>query len=450
MESSSRSVTRSAASHGGGKRGPVSSAPSSSIHSLSADLLGFCFSRLDPSELVRCAVVCKLWNKIIYSSTLMRDLYEKISLHGRSSSNLSVPVEASMKRYFEKLALEQHRLSFLGSSSEVHQWRGHSSRIDLCRLRRGLILSGAEDKVMRLWSAESCKCLKEYFNLNKDAMVDYDFDENKIVGLTGSQICIWTLVSGKGIFRSHEGIFSRGICMGYIDPEAVVGCDDGRAHVFDMYSGRCTRIIRMHGAPVSCLALTEDQLVLGGSNFGTVTVADLSTGEQLALLKSSFSNTGMKSLCFNSHSYLLYAGSTAGYVHCWDLRTQRSLWETRVSPNVIYSMRHLVTDSSTLAVGGLDGVLRILNQSTGEILSCFIMDPCTKLDGSSVSRSPLKIKMKGITIPADTEIHRIPRDRRPPITCLGVGLRKIVTAHNEKYLRLWRFHHSLDGIVNNS
>lgn len=35
-------------------------------------------------------------------------------------------------------------------------------------------------QVMRLWSAESCKCLKEYFNLNKNAIVDYDFDENKV------------------------------------------------------------------------------------------------------------------------------------------------------------------------------------------------------------------------------------------------------------------------------
>lgn len=449
MESSSDRATSLAASPGGRKRGSVSAASLSSIHSLSADLLCISFSRLDPSELVRCAAVCKLWKKIIYSSTLMRDLYDKVRLHNKSSSNVFVPVEASMKSYFENLALEQHRLSFLRSSAEVNQWRGHSLRISLCRLRRGLILSGAEDKVMRLWSVESCKCLKEYSNLNKNAIIDYDFDENKIVGLTGSQICIWALKSRKGIFRSHEGIFTRGICMGYIDPEAVVGCDDGRARVFDMYSGRCTRIIRMHGAPVSCLALTEDQLVLGGSTFGTVTVSDLSSGEQLASLKSSFSHTGMKSLCFNTHSHLLYAGSTAGYVHCWDLRTLRSVWETRVSPNVIYSIHHLPSDPSTLAVGGLDGILRILNQTTGEILSCFIMNPSTKLDGSTSSSSPLQTKIKASAISPDTEIHRIPRSQRPPITCLAVGLKKIVTAHNEKYLSLWRFHQSLEGIVDN-
>ncbi|KAK8958280.1 F-box/WD-40 repeat-containing protein [Platanthera guangdongensis] len=414
------------------------------IHSIGADMLCIVFSRLDPSVLVRCASVCKFWNDIIYSSTLMSDLYYKVRLHCESSSMLSAPIE--MKRYFEDLALEQHRLSLLGSSTEVHQWRAHSSRISLCCLRRGLILTDAEDKVMRLWSAESCKCLKEYCNLNKDPLVDYDFDENKIVGLTGSQMCIWTLKTGKSLFQSREGIFTRGICMRYIDPEAVIGCDDGRARIFDMYSGKCTRIIRMHSGAVSCLALTEDQLVLGGSNFGSVTVADLSTGVQSASLKS-LSHAGMKSLYSSIHSHLVFAGSTAGYVHCWDLRTSRLLWETRVSPNVVYGVHHLPSDASTLAVGGLDGVLRILSQNTGKILSNLIMSTSrAKLDGSTSSGSGSRVKRKAEAVSADTEIHNIPRCQRPPITCLGVGWQKIVTAHNEKYLSLWRFNQSLDHV----
>lgn len=236
--------------------------------------------------------------------------------------------------------------------------------------------------------------------------------------------------------------------MRYIDPEAVVGCDDGRARVFDMYSGNCAQIIRMHGGAVSCLALTENQLILGGSNFGSVTVADLLSGVQLASLKS-LSHAGMKSLCY-SHSYLLFAGSIAGYVHCWDLRTSQLLWATRAGPNVIYSMHHLSSDSSTIAVGGLDGVLRILDQSTGEILSSLIMNPSTKLGCPSISNSAFRVKRKARAVSADIEIHNIPRCQRPPITCLGVGLQKIVTAHNEKYLSLWRFNQFSEGIVTNA
>ncbi|KAG0461083.1 hypothetical protein HPP92_021380 [Vanilla planifolia] len=423
----------------GGKRGRASAVSTFSVHNLGADVLCIIFSHLDPGELVRCAAVCKMWNNIIFTSTLMRDLYDKIILHTRLFANHSNSTETPMK-FFERLALEQHKASLIGNSAEVYQWNVHSSRISLCRMKRGLILSGAEDKVMRLWSAESFKCLNEYHNLSKNSLVDFDFDENKIVGLTKSQICIWTLKSGKGIFCSRQGIFSQGICMRYMDPEAVVGCDDGRAHVFDMYSGRCTRIIWMHGAPISCLALSEDQLVFGGSNFGTVAMADLSTGEQVFLLKSACSYSALKCLCLNSH--LLFAGSIGGYAHCWDLRTLKPLWERRVSPNVLYSMHHLANDTSTLAVAGLDGVLRIMDQSTGEVLSSLIMEPSVEPDGLSANGSGFNSIRKAKAVSTDVQIHSIPRLQRPPITSLAVGLRKIVTAHNETYLSMWRFNQS--------
>ncbi|RRT76957.1 hypothetical protein BHE74_00031189 [Ensete ventricosum] len=76
-------------------------------------------------------------------------------------------------------------------------------------------------------------------------------------------------------------------CFGsYIDPEAVIGCEDGRVRVFDMYSGRCSRIIRY-----KYLCLTK-----------------------------SFLSAGLKCLSFNMHSYSVFAGSTSGYAHCWDIR----------------------------------------------------------------------------------------------------------------------------------
>lgn len=35
-------------------------------------------------------------------------------------------------------------------------------------------------QVMRLWSAESCKCLDEYFLVDKAPLIDFDFDEGKV------------------------------------------------------------------------------------------------------------------------------------------------------------------------------------------------------------------------------------------------------------------------------
>ena len=60
-------------------------------------------------------------------------------------------------------------------------------------------------------------------------------------------------------------------------------------------------VYRLHPSPVTCLAVTDDQLIVGGSTFGNVAIADQTSGERLGLLKSAFAPTGM----FSTNSGLL-------------------------------------------------------------------------------------------------------------------------------------------------
>lgn len=39
----------------------------------------------------------------------------------------------------------------------------------------------------------------------------------------------------------------------YVDPEAVIGCEDGKVRVFDLYSRNCSQIVKYDS--VSLLAL---------------------------------------------------------------------------------------------------------------------------------------------------------------------------------------------------
>lgn len=114
----------------------------------------------------------------------------------------------------------------------------------------------------------------------------------------------------------------------------------------------------------------------------------------------------------------------------------KPLWEKKISTNVIYTMQAMHNDKSTLVVGGIDGVLRILNQNTGEILSSCIMD--RKVPTNS-SNKILSERRRGRRISEDTQIDIILRTIRPPITCLAVGMKKVVTAHSDKNIRVWNF-----------
>ncbi|KAG6677001.1 hypothetical protein I3842_14G005400 [Carya illinoinensis] len=406
------------------------------IQSLDHDILCMIFAFLDFFDLVRCSVVCKFWNTIISKSKLLQIFYSKQQRDSMDFTNNSTYSERSLKMYLEKLAMKHHRLSLLEGMIDVDHWKGHSAGVDQCRMKMGLILTGVGDKVMRLWSLESYKCVEEYSASDTIPLVDFDFDESKIVGLVGTRICIWSRNGKRSIFLSSQGTFVKGLCMRYYDPEAVVGCEDGTARIFDIYSRKCSRIIRMHAGPVKCLCLSDDHLILSGSSLGSITISGISSDQRVATLRSTDS-TGIRTLCYNASSHLVFAGSTAGYASCWDLRTMRSLWETRVSPNVVYSLQHLRNDTSTLVVGGIDGVLRILDQNTGQVLSSCVMEG----NMLSISQNSLGAigRKKGMRLSEDTCIDSIPRSDRPPITCLAVGMNKVVTTHNSRYIRLWKF-----------
>ncbi|XP_068647632.1 F-box/WD-40 repeat-containing protein At3g52030 isoform X2 [Aristolochia californica] len=379
--------------------------PATPIHFLGPELLCSIFASLNHFDLVRCSAVCKSWHKIINSSNLFKELYFKQSL----GPTISVPSDKLLKEYFEDLAMEQHKVALVSGSVEVHRWKTHSVGINQCRMKTGLIVTGGGDKVVRLWSSESYKCLGEYSVPRMSPLIDFDFDESKIVGLIEGHLCIWRRQGKRSIFPSKEGTFSRGLCM------------------------------RMHSGSITCLALTDDQMIVSGSSLGSITVAGLSFDQRVGYLRTSTALAGIRTLSFNQSSYSVYAGSTNGYCHCWDLRTMKPLWEKRVSPNVVYSVHHMDGDKSALVVGGIDGILRILDKKTGELLASYVAE--TSSISSSCSNDKLGVmgRKQCRKLTEDTLIDDIPRQMRPSITCVAVGMKKVVTTHNEKYTRVWKF-----------
>lgn len=49
---------------------------------------------------------------------------------------------------------------------------------------------------------------------------------------------------------------------------------------------------------MTCLALTDDQLIVGGSTFGTVAIADQTSGQKLGVLKSAYAPLGKHSTTY--------------------------------------------------------------------------------------------------------------------------------------------------------
>nr|XP_043621268.1 F-box/WD-40 repeat-containing protein At3g52030 [Erigeron canadensis] len=418
------------------KRRIISS--TTTIQSLNEDIISTVFSYLDFIHLIRCSAVCKSWSRAIDKSKLLQALYNKQKGIFGGEFSISTFSGRTWKRQLQDFAISQHRSCLHAGSVDIYQWKGHSDGINRCKMKMGLLLTGGTGKVMRLWSIERYKCLAEYYLPHTDPLIDFNFDESKVVGLVGSHICLWRRNERKSIFSSHGGQFPRSTCMCYVDPEAVVGGEDGRARVFDMYGRKWSRIIKMHDGPITCLSFNDDQLLIGGSSFGQVSLSDLSSDQQVATLKTN-DYADLTTLCYNSCSHMLFAGSRAGRVSSWDLRMMKRLWEVRVSPNFISSVQHMRGDISIIAVGGIDGVLRLVDQQNGDILSNCIMDESSrKLYRSQPSQSTVTRK-KGIRVSEEARLDLIPRTSRPSINSLAVGMQKVVTTHADGYIRVWRF-----------
>ncbi|XP_010503916.1 PREDICTED: F-box/WD-40 repeat-containing protein At3g52030-like [Camelina sativa] len=411
-----------------------------SIESLDADILCIIFSFLDLFDLVHCTVVCNSWNAVIKRLKLLQASCRK--MHHLGSSDFPSSSSTSVADIdVEDFAMKHHKLALLRGRIQIERWEAHSHRVSQCRMKKGLLLTGVGDKVMRLWSLKSYKCMEEYSLPDVSSLIDFDFDESKIVGLVGTRISIWRRNGQRSIFPSREGTFPKGLCMRYIDPEAVVGCEDGTARVFDMYSKTCSQIIRTHGGPITCLSLSENQKFLSGSSLGRVTVSDPMMDQPVATLKSTITAGGIQTISFNQSTNLAFTGTTGGYVSCWDLRKMGRLWEKRVSPNVVYSIQQLQNDASIMVAGGIDGVLRVIDQKSGRVLSRFIMDDkglSTTLRSNN-NQAAIEKRWRGKRVCQDIEIDKIERKLRPQISCLAVGMKKIVTAHNGKFISVWKF-----------
>jgi hypothetical protein len=61
----------------------------------------------------------------------------------------------------------------------------------------------------------------------------------------GAEVWLLSRTDKGRVIRRMGGYGQRLYCMRYADPELAVGCADGSMRVYDLYSGRCSRLFRL-------------------------------------------------------------------------------------------------------------------------------------------------------------------------------------------------------------
>jgi small GTP-binding protein len=253
-----------------------------------------------------------------------------------------------------------------------------------------LIVSGSNDKTMRIWETESGKCLRVIKGyLGRVWGVSISTDNKLIVsGSDDRTIRIWETESGNclRVLKGHsDSILSVSIST---DGKLIAsGSRDRTVRIWETESGNCLRVLKGHSGFVFGVGIpTDNKLIVSGSDDRTVRIWETESGNCLRVLKGH--SDSIHGVSISTDGKLIVSGSRDRTVRIWETESGNCLrvleghsgWVLRVS---------ISTDGKLIVSGSRDRTVRIWETESGNCLQM--------LEGHSDSLS-------GVGIPTDNKL----------------------------------------------
>lgn len=237
----------------------------------------------------------------------------------------------------------------LRGASLTHTLKGHTKFVTSLALAAdgNLLLSGSEDKTLRVWELASGRCLRTLEG-HTDVVYSVALSPDGRLALSGSwdkTIKVWDLASGRCLhtLEGHKRPVNS-VALSADGRWALSGARGCRLKLWDLQSGQCVRTIRAHRSFVKSVAFSADgRWALSGSSDRKLKVWDLALGSRLRTLKPArghritslvFGSSGRRAL---SRSDDWIKRKRAG-IDLWDLSTGRRLRTLAEHTESVYSM----------------------------------------------------------------------------------------------------------------
>ena len=231
------------------------------------------------------------------------------------------------------------------------------------------IVSGSDDKTLRVWELETGRCLHTLQGHTESVnSVAVSPGGRHIVSGSGEKtLRVWELETGRYIhtLQGHTG----GVCSVTVSPDGqhiVSGSHDKTLRVWELGTGRCLHTLQGHTSFVDSVAVSPDgQHIVSGSSDKTLRVWEFGTGRCLHTLQGH--TDGVYSVAVSPDGRYIVSGSGDKTLRVWELGTGSCLntlqghtdgvCPATVSPDG----RHIVS-------GGHDNTLRVWGLATGRCL----------------------------------------------------------------------------------
>ncbi len=198
-----------------------------------------------------------------------------------------------------------------------------------------LLLSGAEDCIIRGWDIESKKLLFRLVGHEQDVYtIEFYYDGKNLASGSGDKtVRLWDLETQQCLNTLHAGTpdstKDSGITALNVSPNQkflVAGSLDRLIRIWELPSGNPVDVIEGHSDSIYSAQFVSDGIhLLSGSLDKTLRVWEFESPDYLKGAKCKFDLTGHKdfvlSIAPSPDGRYILTGSKDRSVHCWDLRT---------------------------------------------------------------------------------------------------------------------------------
>lgn len=280
-------------------------------------------------------------------------------------------------------------------SIRAHPWaamtfEGHRRYVVAIAVSRDgrRILSGGRDAFIRLWDAQTARCLQTIETQSgfPDAVA---LSANARVGLVsnGNKIRLWELKSGSslGTFDGHTNSV-QSLCLDPSGDRLLSGSEDHSLRLWNIPTATCIREFHGHREAVQTVAFSPDGryalsgacAAIGAGEDHSIRIWDLDSGECLRVLDGHAGNNslglpeaGVRSAYFSADGRQILSGGDDGCVRLWDVATGKCLRDFSAHGDQGVQSLDWSPDGRYALTGSWDATVKLWDVADGRCLCSF-------------------------------------------------------------------------------
>ena len=274
------------------------------------------------------------------------------------------------------------------------------------------VLSGSEDKTLKLWNAEDGKEVRTFAG-HRGTVTGVAFGSNGNLAFSGSvdgTLRLWDAATGQQL-HATQGLGWK-IASVAVSPDGrfvASGADDNQVTLWDLPKLERARALAGHGWRVTSVAFSaRGGRLLSGSEDDSVKLWDVVTGTEARSFRNNLS--AVTCVAFSPDGQLGLSGGKDKVVKLWNLENGRVVEEFKGHSNTVRSVTFSQDGRFAISAGD-DGTIRLWDVSTGKESRAFTghKGPVTGVvvspDGHSIASSGADNTIK---------IWQLPRAAWPP------------------------------------